>query len=105
MYGTFLPTCMGPPPLRVPCLGPPTSHSPWGARKTEHERVYTILLIITDGEITDMDETVNAIVAADDAPLTIVAPTRFISPISLLRVVSEEISVKKSVTQRSTDAA
>ena len=68
-YGSFLPTCI---------LSGPTNFAPTiisatlGARKTEHERVYTILLIITDGEITDMDETVNAIVAADDAPLSIV---------------------------------
>eukprot|EP00658_Telonema_sp_P-2_P035054 TRINITY_DN25542_c0_g2_i1.p1 TRINITY_DN25542_c0_g2~~TRINITY_DN25542_c0_g2_i1.p1 ORF type:complete len:152 (+),score=52.23 TRINITY_DN25542_c0_g2_i1:82-537(+) len=31
-----------------------------------------VLLIITDGEITDMDKTINEIVAADDAPLSIV---------------------------------
>eukprot|EP00759_Apiculatamorpha_spiralis_P016691 PhF_6_TR2279/c0_g1_i1/m.3952 len=33
---------------------------------------YTILLILTDGDITDMMDTIDAIVAADDAPLSIV---------------------------------
>ena len=40
-----------------------------GARKAPN--VYTILLIMTDGEITDMPETIDAIVAADDAPISI----------------------------------
>ncbi|KAL7709253.1 copine i-like protein [Lotmaria passim] len=34
--------------------------------------VYTILLILTDGAITDMQDTIDAIVDADDAPLSIV---------------------------------
>jgi len=33
---------------------------------------YTILLIITDGEITDMDQTVRAIVECDNLPLSII---------------------------------
>ncbi|KAG5474361.1 hypothetical protein LSCM1_03141 [Leishmania martiniquensis] len=41
-----------------------------GARQARG--VYTILLILTDGAITDMQETIDAIVAADDAPLSIV---------------------------------
>ena len=38
----------------------------------ESDNVYTILLILTDGEITDMDKTINAIVDAATAPLSIV---------------------------------
>jgi hypothetical protein len=34
--------------------------------------VYTILLILTDGEITDMDATINAVVGCNDAPMSIV---------------------------------
>jgi len=41
-----------------------------GAR--DNLEVYTVLLIITDGEITDMQDTIRAIVDADDAPLSIV---------------------------------
>ena len=41
-----------------------------GARKSEG--VYTVHLILTDGEITDMPQTIDAIVAADSAPLSIV---------------------------------
>ncbi|KAG5474692.1 hypothetical protein LSCM4_03867 [Leishmania orientalis] len=41
-----------------------------GARQARG--VYTILLILTDGAITDMQDTIDAIVAADDAPLSIV---------------------------------
>lgn len=54
----------------------PTNFSPTiraladGARRSK--TVYTILLMLTDGAITDMAETVDAIVAADDAPLSIV---------------------------------
>ena len=33
---------------------------------------YTILLILTDGAITDMQNTIDAIVGADDAPLSII---------------------------------
>lgn len=43
-----------------------------GARKAGAQQVYTVLLIITDGEITDMDDTIDAVVHADDAPLSIV---------------------------------
>nr|CAJ2476277.1 unnamed protein product [Leishmania braziliensis] len=41
-----------------------------GARQARG--VYTILLILTDGAITDMQDTIDAIVAADDVPLSIV---------------------------------
>jgi len=40
-----------------------------GARNAPN--VYTILLIMTDGEITDMNQTIDAMVAADDAPISI----------------------------------
>jgi len=40
-----------------------------GARQAPS--VYTILLILTDGEISDMDDTIAAMVEADDAPLSI----------------------------------
>jgi hypothetical protein len=33
---------------------------------------YTVLLIITDGEITDMDRTIDAIVGCDDGPMSII---------------------------------
>ncbi|OHT07237.1 Copine family protein [Tritrichomonas foetus] len=38
--------------------------------QTSH--TYTILMILTDGVINDMSETINAIVAASDAPLSII---------------------------------
>lgn len=41
-----------------------------GARQARD--VYTILMILTDGAITDMQDTIDAIVAADDAPLSII---------------------------------
>ncbi|CAD2218875.1 C2 domain/Copine, putative [Angomonas deanei] len=41
-----------------------------GARQSPN--VYTILMILTDGAITDMNQTIDAIVAADDAPLSII---------------------------------
>ncbi len=57
-------------------LSGPTNFGPTIVGATNGARqapgVYTVLLIITDGEITDMDNTINAIVAADDAPLSIV---------------------------------
>jgi hypothetical protein len=62
--------------LRAVRLSGPTNFAPTilgttiGARQAAG--VYTVLLIITDGEITDMDDTINALVAADDAPLSIV---------------------------------
>ena len=68
-YGAFLPTAI---------LSGPTNFAPTiravalGARQAEAKRVYTILLIITDGEITDMAESIDALVEADDAPLSIV---------------------------------
>jgi hypothetical protein len=62
--------------LRVVRLAGPTNFSPTirnvmeGAMKAAG--VYTILLILTDGEITDMPETIDAIVAAELTPLSIV---------------------------------
>lgn len=57
-------------------FGGPTNFSPTVRNITRDAReavnVYTILLIITDGEITDMDNTIDAIVEADDAPLSII---------------------------------
>jgi copine 1/2/3 len=54
----------------------PTNFAPTILTMTEGSRqargVYTILLILTDGAITDMQDTIDAIVAADDAPLSIV---------------------------------
>ena len=61
--------------LRVGLSGP-TNFAPTinaavvSARQRRH--TYSILLILTDGDITDMMDTVDAIVAADDAPLSIV---------------------------------
>lgn len=57
-------------------LAGPTNFAPTitnvasGARKAPN--VYTVLLILTDGEITDVDATIDAMVNADDAPLSIV---------------------------------
>eukprot|EP00758_Cryptobia_borreli_P013312 Tbor_TRINITY_DN5821_c0_g2::TRINITY_DN5821_c0_g2_i1::g.7379::m.7379 len=68
-YSRFLPTCI----LSGPTNFAPTIRSATaGARQAEKDRCYTVLLIITDGEITDMDDTINALVEADDAPLSIV---------------------------------
>lgn len=59
-------------------LSGPTNFAPTilsatkGARDTASEKCYTVLLILTDGDITDMDATVDAIVEADDAPLSII---------------------------------
>ncbi|KAL7709252.1 copine i-like protein [Lotmaria passim] len=54
----------------------PTNFTPTIRTITEGARqargVYTILLILTDGAITDMQDTIDAIVDADDAPLSIV---------------------------------
>lgn len=53
----------------------PTNFAPTIRSVTQGARgaagVYSILLILTDGAITDLDETKNAIVEADDAPLSI----------------------------------
>ena len=74
-YGAFLPTCT---------LWGPTNFAPTirgvSAGCVDHHRqtmaggqmTYTVLLIITDGAITDMDQTIEAIVAADALPLSIV---------------------------------
>jgi hypothetical protein len=53
----------------------PTNFAPTIRSVTEAARAtvgYTILLILTDGEITDMQQTVDAITNADDAPLSII---------------------------------
>lgn len=43
-----------------------------GARQAASDRIYTILVILTDGEISDIDDTIDALVAADDAALSII---------------------------------
>ncbi|CUG93539.1 copine i-like protein, putative [Bodo saltans] len=43
-----------------------------GARQAEVDHIYTILLIITDGEITDIDDTIDALVDADDVAMSII---------------------------------
>lgn len=57
-------------------LAGPTMFSPIiklvSAAAAQHAGVYTVLLILTDGEITDIDQTIDAIVAADALPLSIV---------------------------------
>lgn len=68
-YGRFLPTCVLSGPTN---FAPTIKSAAQGARATESDKCYTVLLIITDGEITDMDATINEIVNADDAPLSIV---------------------------------
>ncbi|KAG5475032.1 hypothetical protein CUR178_04482 [Leishmania enriettii] len=61
------------PPLQ---FSGPTNFAPTIRAMTAGERqargVYTILLILTDGAITDMQDTIDAVVAADDASLSIV---------------------------------
>jgi hypothetical protein len=49
----------------------PTIHSV-GQFARQQRDVYTVLLILTDGEITDMDATINAIVGCDDAPMSVI---------------------------------
>mmetsp|Transcript_22558 Transcript_22558/g.42003 ORF Transcript_22558/g.42003 Transcript_22558/m.42003 type:complete len:465 (-) Transcript_22558:34-1428(-) len=39
---------------------------------TVHEQAYTVLLILTDGEVNDMQQTIEEICTAADAPLSIV---------------------------------
>jgi hypothetical protein len=62
----------------LPCvrLSGPTNFAPViehvSAAAARASNTYTVLLIITDGEITDMDDTVDAIVRADALPLSIV---------------------------------
>ena len=51
-------------------FGPAIVNVVSGARAAKG--TYTILLILTDGEITDMDATIDAIVRADTAPLSII---------------------------------
>ena len=62
--------------LPVVKLSGPTNFAPTIAAVTQGARqapnVYTVLLILTDGEITDMNQTIDALVDADDAPLSIV---------------------------------
>lgn len=57
-------------------FGSPMNFAPMIRNVTEGARsvrgVYTILLLLTDGAITDVEATADAIVAADDAPLSIV---------------------------------
>jgi hypothetical protein len=57
-------------------LAGPTNFAPTIVQATQAARcsagAYTILLILTDGCITDTDNTIDAIVAAGDAPLSII---------------------------------
>eukprot|EP01012_Entosiphon_sulcatum_P006853 TRINITY_DN13334_c0_g1_i2.p1 TRINITY_DN13334_c0_g1~~TRINITY_DN13334_c0_g1_i2.p1 ORF type:complete len:661 (-),score=137.80 TRINITY_DN13334_c0_g1_i2:246-2228(-) len=61
--------------LRVQLYGP-TNFAPLIRKATEEARSekskYTVLLILTDGEITDMDATKDALVDAGPAPLSVV---------------------------------
>ena len=38
---------------------------------TQDIQQYTVLLMITDGEITDMDTTIEAVIRASDAPMSV----------------------------------
>jgi hypothetical protein len=62
--------------LRTMRLAGPTNFAPTiqNARglALSQPNTYTILLILTDGEITDMDKTLSAIVSCDDAPISII---------------------------------
>ena len=62
--------------LRSVRLAGPTNFAPTinavRTTLTPQSQSYTILLIITDGEITDMDATIRAIVDFDDLPLSII---------------------------------
>ncbi|OHS96833.1 Copine family protein [Tritrichomonas foetus] len=57
------------PTLFAPVI---TSASEVALQSFQTSKTYTILLIITDGVINDMRETVDAIVKASDAPLSII---------------------------------
>lgn len=41
------------------------------AKCTQEKQQYTVLLMITDGEITDMDTTIEAIIRASNAPMSV----------------------------------
>jgi hypothetical protein len=62
--------------LTTVALSGPTNFAPTITEATRLARSrpnnYMILMIITDGEITDVLDTIDALVAADDAPLSIV---------------------------------
>lgn len=66
-YAALLPTLQ----FSGPTNFAPTIYAMTQGARAAHG-VYTILLILTDGAITDMQDTIDAIVAADDAPLSIV---------------------------------
>eukprot|EP01119_Soliformovum_irregulare_P001210 TRINITY_DN10930_c0_g1_i1.p1 TRINITY_DN10930_c0_g1~~TRINITY_DN10930_c0_g1_i1.p1 ORF type:complete len:541 (-),score=152.66 TRINITY_DN10930_c0_g1_i1:47-1642(-) len=46
--------------------------SQYSRSASQAAQIYTVLLIITDGEITDMDRTIDEIVSASDDPLSII---------------------------------
>ena len=54
----------------------PLIHAATGAavnlQTSQHNQKYAILLIITDGEINDMSQTIDAIVLASRQPLSII---------------------------------
>jgi hypothetical protein len=64
--------------LSVVKLSGPTYFAPTirnvlnGVRQAEKDHVYTILVIMTDGDICDMDDTIDTLVDADDAALSII---------------------------------
>lgn len=64
--------------LSVVKLSGPTNFAPTirnvlqGVRQAERDHIYTILVMMTDGDISDMDDTVDALVDADDAALSVI---------------------------------
>ncbi|KAH0790512.1 Copine family protein [Histomonas meleagridis] len=60
--------------LSGPTLFAPIIHAATGVARTsfDESHTYTILMILTDGIINDMPETIDAIVEASDAPLSII---------------------------------
>lgn len=64
--------------LNIVKLSGPTHFAPTlrsvlqGVRQAEKDHIYTILVMMTDGDICDMDDTIDAVVEADDAALSII---------------------------------
>jgi len=53
------------------CFTPIINSTIARAKCTQEKQQYTILLMITDGTITDLDTTIDAIIAASNAPMSI----------------------------------
>jgi len=73
-------------------------------KKTQASRLkYTILLILTDGEVTDEQDTIEELVAASDLPLSIVivgiGPSEF-GKMERLDADREPLVSKKGVSQK-----